>query len=49
MDAPALKGLPTTRPEWRWTWPVALRALLPLLLGVVLGCAVLQLALRCCS
>jgi len=49
MDAPALSGQPGSRPDWRWTWPLALRALRPLLLGVVLGCAVLQLALRCCS
>jgi uncharacterized integral membrane protein len=48
MDAPALTGA-ARRPGWRWTWPVALVTLRPVLLGVVLGCAVLQLALRCCG
>jgi hypothetical protein len=46
MDASALSPRRQQRPQWRWTRPMAL---VPLLVGVVLACGVLQLALRCCS
>lgn len=49
MDASSLSPRSRRRPRWRWTRPLVLMPLLPLLAGVMLACGVLQLALHCCS